>query len=263
MNKVNHCIERMAKLMQKCDKKEAVEELKNCIKIAIRTDADSTFTKPLLDFVCRFLILQAKAEKDEPLVQQVDDEESDEESDDDESDDEVADELSVFCPGPSKPGKWSSRVSGKTVPAATKKSAAKRKPKAKKKAPKPVVLSLTTLDIILRDVLIRGMTDESVTVSINCLIIVRRVMQDVDDVSDNVYSQLRGELVSQVAKKNAGIRAAAIKALHRFQELTDEDDVVTCAMTYHLNNDPDFKVRQAVIQVIEPSSQSVEHIMTR
>lgn len=263
---MNQCIERMAKLVEKSDKKEAVDELKDCIKIALRSEPDSPFTKPLLDFICRFLIRQARVEKDDPLLEQVDDVESDEdqgEESDQLADEEEADELTGICSGSSKSSKASSKISQKA--AAAKKAAAKQKAKAAKKkaARKAVVLSLTTVDIVLRDVLIPGMADPSVTMALNCLIIVRRVMQDVDDVSDNIYSKLRGELVNQVANKNAGIRAAAIKALHRFQEITNEKDVVTCAMTYHLNNDPDFKVRQAVIQVIEPSSYSVDHIITR
>ena len=68
VSQVNKCIERMVSLIQKAcvagRKQEAVRELGDCIRIAVTSNPESSHTKPLIDFIVRFLVMQAKLEKD-------------------------------------------------------------------------------------------------------------------------------------------------------------------------------------------------------
>ena len=134
-----------------------------------------------------------------------------------------------------------------------------RRPKSKEKAD-PL---MTTFDLLLKNFFIPALRDTNINIRINSCALLRRILSGIDDIVDTVYTDLRKTLVEGMANKHAVIRAATIKTLHRFQDREDPSDVVNSAFAFHLENDPDYKVRQAVLMVIEPGESINEKILAR
>lgn len=92
----------------------------------------------------------------------------------------------------------------------------------------------------------------------NACALVNKIFMHLQDVDNDVYESLRKALLDRCADKERSIRAAAAKALHRFQEADDPKDRVIAALNFHLKNDPDADVRQACLMSIQPTKETTD-----
>lgn len=115
--------------------------------------------------------------------------------------------------------------------------------------------AFTTLDLLFKSTLIPALDDDATFIRVNTCHVLSKIIAGVEDIADEIYADLKDALVKSVASKSADIRAATIKALLRFQEVNSGDDIVTSALLFHLEYDPDAKVRQTALMVIEPSKE--------
>ena len=244
---VNSCIERMLKFFREVDYELVYYALRECTLYALmNTPEDAPHKKYVFGFLTRLLVRRCQIELEEDGGTEVPEEE--EESDSDQEVSEESDHDDLLADEPS-----SGRSKGKK---------AVKKPKAKKKEKKPV-LRLTIVDRIIQEVFIQALEADSVTTRVNCCCMSANILEEINDIMGSIYDQLRKALIDCLANKSAVVRAEAVRSLLRFQEITTVNDVVTAAFKFHLNSDPDPKVRQAILCVIEPSKTTLDTIITK
>jgi len=81
------------------------------------------------------------------------------------------------------------------------------------------------------------------------------------DINDDIYEKIRKALLDRSADRVASVRAAAVLALHRFQDTGNANDLVIQAIHFHLNYDPDPEVRHNCLKAMAASQQSLAHFV--
>ncbi|RWS18244.1 hypothetical protein B4U80_12539, partial [Leptotrombidium deliense] len=98
--------------------------------------------------------------------------------------------------------------------------------------------SQSLVDEILKNIILPYLNSVIVHVRSNSCYFVKTLFLEIDDVDNQIYNELKKRLLERISDKNATVRAMAAAALHRFQDVDDEKDVVTSAYRFHLKNDP-------------------------
>ena len=236
VHQINTSLERLNKMIRDLDENAVYNEIKRNITFALLSPEKSHYTKNLLNFISRFLVRESKK-----ALEKENEEESEEESDP--IDESMMDELGLEAVGKDA----HSRMTKK-----------KKKDSKQKKA-----VTRTIVDALLLDVLIPHLTNGSQTVRLNATNIIRKCLDEVEDLEDAVFKKLKQGLMERLSDKSAVIRSSAAKCLHRFQEVSKAGDIVTAAFNFHLKNDPDYDVRSSILLAVEPSKDTMNEIIAR
>ena len=236
VHQINTSLERLNKMMRDLDENAVYNEIKRNITFALLSPEKSHYTKNLLNFISRFLVRESKK-----ALEKENEESEEEESDP--IDESMMDELGLEAVGKDA----HSRMTKK-----------KKKDSKQKKA-----ITRTIVDALLLDVLIPHLTNGSQTVRLNATNIIRKCLDEVEDLEDAVFKKLKQGLMERLSDKSAVIRSSAAKCLHRFQEVSKAGDIVTAAFNFHLKNDPDYDVRSSILLAVEPSKDTMNEIIAR
>ena len=114
------------------------------------------------------------------------------------------------------------------------------------------------IDTILEDVVIPYTNSKKAECRINCCHFIRRLSEELDVINKDIYEDIRKALLDRSVDRIASVRAAAILALHRFQ---NENDLVVQAIHFHLNYDPDHEVRHNCLKAMAVSKISLDHFI--
>lgn len=117
--------------------------------------------------------------------------------------------------------------------------------------------SITLIDTVLSDVVKPYMYNVRAECRINSCNFVRKLIEELDDISESLYESLKTALIERCIDKVTTVRAVAILALHRFQDLLVQNDIAIVAIRFHLKNDPDCDVRLACLQSLAPCKQTL------
>lgn len=113
---------------------------------------------------------------------------------------------------------------------------------------------IETADLILLDTVLKNIllpcTYLNTDFRINTCILIKKLFAELDDIGDDLFDLMKRALLDRCADKTSLVRASAIAALHRFQEVANVDDLVINAFKFHLKNDPDSEVRQGKLSKI-------------
>lgn len=110
---------------------------------------------------------------------------------------------------------------------------------------------------IVRDAIIPLLYSTKTECRVNACTFIRRLMSQLEDVNDSLYVEMRKHLIERSADKHSVVRASSVKALHRFQDLTQVNDIVMIALKFHLRCDPDADVRLACVQTMTPCKSTL------
>ena len=67
--------------------------------------------------------------------------------------------------------------------------------------------------------------------------------------------------MERLRDKDKSVRSVAALALHRFQEVDDPKDLVSVGLKFHLNSDPDFRVRQSCLLALHPTVTTINEFI--
>ena len=67
--------------------------------------------------------------------------------------------------------------------------------------------------------------------------------------------------MDRIRDKDKSVRSAAALALHRFQEVDEDKDLVTVALKFHLNCDPDFRVRHSCLLSLHSTAATIDEFI--
>lgn len=81
-----------------------------------------------------------------------------------------------------------------------------------------------------------------------------------EEIMDKVISRMVGTFIRDISPL---VRETAVMALQRLQDPENTDDQVTRALLFHLENDPNYKVRQAVITSLAKRLKTMPYIIDR
>ncbi len=117
--------------------------------------------------------------------------------------------------------------------------------------------NVTLMETVLKDVIKPYLYNLKVECRINACIFVRKLFDELDDINEELFKQLKRDLIQRCADKSSSVRAFAFLALHRFQDLDSEKDIALTAIQFHLKNDPDSEVRHNCLKTIAPSKTTL------
>ena len=116
------------------------------------------------------------------------------------------------------------------------------------------------IDTILEDVVIPYTNSKKPECRINACHFIRRLAEELEDINDEIYDDIKKALLDRTVDRIASVRAAAISALHRFQDDTNSNDLAIQAIHFHLNYDPDHEVRHNSLKSMA-SKISLDHFI--
>ena len=235
-HKISSSLEKFSKLVKNASPDDLFQELKRDIVLALSANEKSPHIKNLLEFITRFLVKESKSEHKENQQQSAPTR-RDSSSESDELVDELDDNHSRRRSGSGRRGSSGS-------------------------ASTTMEPGWNMIDNVLMDVIIPQLMSTSATVRINTCNLIRKLLVEINDMETTVYQELHKKLKDRMSDKAPLVRAAAVKALYRFQE-ADDSDIVRQAFMFHLENDPSFEVRQAVLLALEPTKSTLQIIIAR
>ncbi|XP_054156320.1 condensin complex subunit 3-like [Oppia nitens] len=117
------------------------------------------------------------------------------------------------------------------------------------------------INAILEDVVIPYTNSTKVECRLNSCFLIRLLSDELDDISEDMFEKIRKALLDRTVDKVTSVRAAAIMALHRFQDSSNDNDLVILAIHFHLDYDPDPEVRHNCLKSMAALQQSLTHFV--
>lgn len=115
--------------------------------------------------------------------------------------------------------------------------------------------------------LMKGLEASNKNVRYRCLQLLSHVLFQIDEISHDMYETLMELLNSRLHDKDAVVRAAAVKAISRFQEgdLENENHISEAAekLLIVLQNDSSADVRKALLLALEKNGITINYLLER
>lgn len=96
---------------------------------------------------------------------------------------------------------------------------------------------------------------------VNACNFIRCLSQELKEINHETFKAIIKALLERTADPKGLVRAASFLALHRFQTVSNDNDLCAQAIYYHLTNDPDPEVRLNCLKVMASSKNSIAYFI--